>query len=289
MVEGDPHGDRIALLEKELAEMRLWRQGQEQAAGLVLQQQLFAQQALRKNEMRIMKEKLSKSPANARMMMNIMETQYLVSDAVGAWAKMFAGDPLAVNMQDFVSPLTAGNIPEASSSLLLCLAFLKEASLKLDKQRMLVEAASNSAFGWAAAVHMEDGHGFFAKDDEENTKRLRTCEGYVRRDKNSFKLNSFSRKKFSRFSRGSGEEGIRRTASAAGYRTRGQWSYGGSAGYGQAAGYGRSYGGGYGGSYGGGQQQQQPQQQHNSSSIVLLEVEQRWLELAFVVAQPIIR
>ena len=54
-------------------------------------------------------------------------------------------------------------------------------------QRLLVEAANASPYGWMAAKHMESDHGIFSLEDKDNMKSLREAEMVVRMDTREFK------------------------------------------------------------------------------------------------------
>ena len=76
--------------------------------------------------------------------------------------------------------IDATNSVVASAALFSTLNELKQIKDFLKEQKTLVEAAANSDYGWKAATHMEEGHGFFSFDDQDNMAKLRNAEGYVR-------------------------------------------------------------------------------------------------------------
>ena len=144
---------------------------------------------LRKNEIRLVKDKFKSSLLNQRFIETIYKVLFEIEDIV----KVFSFLELDVlQMKGTIDESRSVNIDRCKSKLPFALvkSFSHVANINtiLVLQRTLLEAANESSYGWAAARHLEKGKGVFTVEDVSNMEELRKAEGYVRRDNKEKKI-----------------------------------------------------------------------------------------------------
>ena len=194
---------KIAFLMNRVNSMDLLFQQRQAEQNVIYKQQIEAREALRKNAIRIEKDKLKKNPGNVRMMEMVMKTLYSLEDLIESWNGIVP-DPLGIKdpVDAAVKVNVEGRNPEVVRALFSTISSVKDIKSMMENQKTLIEAASSSPYGWNAAVHMEEEKGIFSQNDKDNVAKLRTCEGYVRRDRKEFKTRNKSNVPYKKYGSG---------------------------------------------------------------------------------------
>ena len=160
---------------------------------------------MRKNEIRLVKEKFKKNPHNMRSIENVMKVLFLLEDSIAAWN--FLGVDILKIKDTFTSAQDldlSHRLPETQTAIWKTFEKFAELKAQLTSQRTLLEAANSSPYGWHLAKYMDKEQLIFSENNTQNMKELREVEGYVRRDFKEYKARRGSASNVGRGRRGRG-------------------------------------------------------------------------------------
>ena len=124
---------------------------------------------MRKNELRIQKDKMKKSLHNQWLMEILFKMKYNLEDSFECYD--FLGEDLWAEgeVNQALGPLFALNQEKAAQAFLKQVGFLKDIDKLMRQQIMIVEAPSPTLYGWKVVNHLEPEKGIFYEQDKTHT------------------------------------------------------------------------------------------------------------------------
>ena len=155
-------------MKKMLQDEAVWK-AQEEAS---YKQNQLTKQNLRKNKIRIEKDKMKRSPHNQRYLETLLKLKYHLEESYECYNFLAQDLKAEEEVSVAVGQLFALNQEKVAQAFLKQVCLIKGMDDIVKQQITLVEAANATPYGWNVAKHLEPEHGIFSEQDKANTKAL---------------------------------------------------------------------------------------------------------------------